>query len=127
MSPSRAEVIAYLDGLSSLELGALIDELQRRLGLTVPVTPPVFVTMGAPVVHDDHELRVHVVLTAVGPSRLRVMQAIRERLPIGLQELVRLIEHVPATLAPALERPEADALAEQLRELGAEVTLRPAT
>ena len=42
MSLTRAEVIAYLEGLGSLELDALIDALQQRLGLAPVVVRDIY-------------------------------------------------------------------------------------
>ena len=54
MSLTRADVLAYLDRLSTTELAALIDDLQRRLGMRplAVAPPPTFVTMGAPHLGD---------------------------------------------------------------------------
>lgn len=120
MSLTRADVVAYLDGLSSLELGAVIDELQRRLGLAVAASPQVFVTMGAPMLTDEPAYATHrVIVTAIGPRKLRVVQALRERLPLAPQAALALLESLPAVVATDLERGAADELIALLREAGA--------
>ena len=108
MSLSRAEVIDYLEGLTSLELGELIDGLQQRLGLTVTPTPQVFTTMGAPLLTDEvPELTRRVRLTEVGPRKVRVLQALREHVPLPLHDAVHLLETMPVIVASGL-RPDLD-------------------
>lgn len=124
MSLSRAEVIAYLEGLTSLELGELIDGLQQRLGLTVPPPPPVFTTMGAPLLTDEvPELTRRVRLTAVGPRKVRVLQALREHVPLPLQDAVHLLESMPVVVASGLRPHVARALIDDLHAAGAAAEL----
>lgn len=127
MSLSRAEVIAYLEGLSSLELGDLIDALQRRLGLAVAVAPPIYITMGAPIETDDFAPPTHrVVITAVGRAKVHVLHALRQHVSLILSEAVHLLDSLPATAATGLSLAAAQALAGALREAGAEVEVQPA-
>ncbi len=122
MSLTRAEVIAYLEGLSALELGDLIDELQRHLGVAVVAAQEVHVTMGMPLTTDDPAYPTFCVLvTAIGPRKIRVVQALRERLPLAPQEALRLLERLPAQVAAGLDLQAAHALMGLLREAGAQV------
>ena len=124
MSLTRAEVIAWLEGLSSLELGALIDGLQQRLGVTVTPTPPPFTTMGAPLTTDDDpEPSQRVRLTAVGPRKVRVLQALREHLPLALHDAVHLLETMPVELPAGPSLAKARALVDDLRAAGATAEL----
>jgi large subunit ribosomal protein L7/L12 len=133
MSLSRAEVIAYLEGLSTLELSDLIDALQRRLGVTA-VVPPSHVTMGAPTYvmgapleTDDVTPPTHrVIVTAVGRAKVHILHALRQHVSLILSEAVHLLDSLPATAATGLSLPAAQALAGALREAGAEVEVQPA-
>jgi ribosomal protein L7/L12 len=129
MSLTRAEVIAYLEGLGSLELGALIDALQQRLGLAPVAAPPVLVTMGAPlyITADDDDDDRSVRLTAIGPRKVRVLQALRERLPLSLADAMQLLAKLPVVVATGLHPTAASELKDLLREAGAEVEDGPRT
>jgi large subunit ribosomal protein L7/L12 len=124
VSLTRAEAIAYLEGLSSAELGGFIDALQRRLGVRVPAPPRELVTMGAPLVDPDEPTRFTVVLRAVGPRKVRVMQVLREHLRLVLSEALAACEDLPRALAAVDSRRDADELLAALREVGAEAELR---
>ncbi len=121
MSLTRAEVIAYLDRLSTTELAALIDELQQRLGLRpLAVAPQPVLVMGAPI----YETEFKVVLLGPGPDKRAVIQAYRELVTIGVMEARDRIDRAPVTLREDLPRDEAEAFAERLRRAGAHVEIR---
>lgn len=101
MGLTRADVIAYLDGLSATEIGALIEALQLRLGLA----------------------SFEVVLLAT-TKRIDVVHELIYRLPCNLSEAVRLLEAMPTAVKHGLTRTAALELAAQLREAGAEVEVR---
>lgn len=126
MSLTRADVVAYLDRLSTTELAALIDELQRRIGLAplVVAPPPVRVVMGAPMTMPDEKTEYDVHLRGHGRDKIAVIKALRELWTIGIQEAKTLVESAPVVLRQGLSRDEAQALAERLRRAGAEVDLR---
>lgn len=123
MSLSRAEVIAYLEGLSSLALGELIDGLQQRLGIAVSPAPPVFTVTGAPLTSDDPEPVHRVRISAVGPRRVRVLQALRERMPLALQDSLHLLESPPVVVTTGLSQADTRALIDELRAAGATAEL----
>jgi large subunit ribosomal protein L7/L12 len=125
VSISRADVIAYLEGLTSQELGEFMAEFQERLHLAPPASQPRMVMgmslmMGVPL----HEPDFVVELIGFGERKLTVMQAVRQLWPLGLMEAKRLVESAPVVLRAELARREAEALAATLREAGAEIRIR---
>lgn len=122
---TRADVIAYLEGLDAHALGELVDELQRRLGLPPPASPP-RVAMGAPMpmgVPDEDEYRV-VLLGFTDARKIDLLRLVRELRPLGLLEAKRLVESAPVTFQELLTRRDADDLADRLRAAGARVEVR---
>ena len=124
MSLTRAQVVAYLERLSTTELAALIDALQQRLGpLPLAAAPPPspVVVMGVP---WTEPVEFTVVLAGIGPDKRAVILAYRELVPIGLKDAKDLIEKAPVVLREAVSREEAQAIAERLRRAGAHVEIR---
>lgn len=125
MSLTRAEVIAYLEGLGAAELGEFMAEFQERLHLAAPPQPyrmvmgAALTTMGMP---DVTEFAVE--LLGVGERKVAVIKAVRELWPLGLLEAKRLVESAPVVLRDGLPRHEAEALAATLRQAGAEIRIR---
>jgi large subunit ribosomal protein L7/L12 len=124
VSLTRAEVVAYLEGLGTHELGELIDELQRRLGLR-PVAQVERVTMGAPLVMGMLDAEHRVVLRGYTESRrVEMMKLLRELRPIGLMEARQLLDQLPVELGEFNYRGDAQALADRLQAAGGEVEIR---
>lgn len=126
MSLTRADVIAYLEGLGGHALGELIDELQRRLDLPPPMQPArmtmgASLTMGVPIEDDEYS----VILVGFSEARkIDLLRLVRELRPIGLLEAKRLVESAPVALLEDASQHQADLLATRLREAGARVELR---
>jgi large subunit ribosomal protein L7/L12 len=120
VSLTRDEVIRYLDGLSGAELGQLIDDVQRRLGLPVFAAPePRRIIAGAIPLIDEYS----VALLGHGGDKLLVIKAVRELegLRIGLAEAKALVESAPVVLREGLSHEEAQDIARKLARAGAEV------
>lgn len=97
MSLMRAEVIEYLERLGAAELGELIDELQRRIGVTPALRGAI--GMGAAVVRimgesleRDETIRL---LGWVPGRKLDVIRAVRADLKLPLFDAKRLVESAP--------------------------------
>lgn len=122
---TRADVVAYLEGLDAVALGELIDELQRRLGVR-PIEAPRW-TMGAPptmgVPIEEPELRV-VIVGYAEAQKIGLLRVVRELRPIGVLEAKRLVESAPVVFAEGLSAHAAGLLATRLREVGAKVEIR---
>jgi len=65
-----------------------------------------------------------VVLLSFGDSKIAIVKAVREATSLGLKESKALVESCPAVVREALDRDEAEALAQKLRDLGATVELK---
>lgn len=65
-----------------------------------------------------------VVLTEVGPQRIRVLGAIRDLTGMTPTEARGFVESLPQTLADGLQQDEADKLASQLMSMGANVEVQ---
>jgi large subunit ribosomal protein L7/L12 len=125
VSLTRADVIAYLEGLTSRELDEFMAEFQARLHLEAPASHPRVVmgaapTMGTPIEPTEYAVE----LLGFGDRKLAVIKAVRELWPLGLMEAKTLVESAPAVLRADLPRHEADAIADALRSAGARIKIR---
>jgi large subunit ribosomal protein L7/L12 len=122
VSLTREEVIRYLDGLPSDELGALADEVLARLGMTPPPVPEERHVIGGMSVQEMFD----VVLRGHGADKVSVIQAVRRVLgpSLGLSEAKRLVDSAPVRIAADLYLTDARALADALRAAGADVEIR---
>lgn len=124
MSLSREDVIRYIEGLSSEELGDLVDEIQKRLGLPPLPEPAVFRTDGTALTGMPIESYGYAVkLLDPGPQKLLVIKLVRERLGLGLAEAKALVERPSVELMSEQDHIVATSFAEQLIALGAKAEI----
>ena len=64
-----------------------------------------------------------VVLKSDGGNKIPVIKVVRELTGLGLKEAKELVDGVPSKIKEGLGKDEADAMAEKLKEAGAEVEL----
>ena len=65
-----------------------------------------------------------VVLTEVGPSKLKVVKAVKEACGLGLKEAKDLVDGAPSTLKEGMAKAEAENLKKAIEEAGAVVELK---
>lgn len=65
-----------------------------------------------------------VILKGAGDKKIQVIKVVREATGLGLKEAKDLVEAAPKAVKEALPKEEADALAEKLKEQGAEVEIK---
>lgn len=120
-SITYAQVIDFLEGLSIVEINALVRQLEDRWQVSAsasvvqPVLPPSPVT--EPSTHVD------LMLTATGSQRIPVLRELRNLTGWGLREVRDLIDHLPAPVLEDIPRERAALAAEALEALGAETSL----
>ena len=65
-----------------------------------------------------------VVLTEVGPSKLKVVKAVKEACGVGLKEAKDLVDGAPSTLKEGMAKAEAENLKKAIEAEGAKVELK---
>ncbi|MEO1278210.1 MAG: 50S ribosomal protein L7/L12 [Planctomycetota bacterium] len=62
-----------------------------------------------------------VVVKGDGGKKIQVIKVVREATGLGLKEAKEMVDNLPAKVKEGISKDEADALAEKLKEAGAEV------
>jgi large subunit ribosomal protein L7/L12 len=140
MASAKVEaVIASIEALNVLELVELKKELESRWGVTAaaPVMPMGGMVMpaaaaapaggdgaaaAAPAVEEKTEF--DVILSAIGPNKIRVIKAVRELTNLGLKEAKDLVEGAPKPVKEGVSKEEAEAAKAKLVEAGATVEIK---
>ena len=63
-------------------------------------------------------------ITSAGQSKLAVVKLVKELTSLGLKESKALVDAAPKAIKEGVSKDEADALKNQLEEVGAEVEVR---
>lgn len=109
--------------LSVLELSELVKALEEEFGVSAAAA--VVVGGAAPAAEAVAEqTEFTVVLKGAGANKLNVIKAVREITGLGLKEAKALVEEAPQNVKENVEKAEAEAVANKLKEAGAEVEVK---
>ncbi len=126
---TREQVVNYLSNLPVIEIANLVKELETKWGVSaaapvaVAAAPAAGGAAAAAPVEEKTEFTV--VLKGFGDKKINVIKAVRTLNPaLGLKEAKDLVEGAPANIKEGISKAEAEEMAKQLRESGAEVEIK---
>jgi len=103
----------------------LKDYLKDQYGLEPAAGGAVMVAAGGEGEPEEEEKTTFdVVLTGIGDKKIQVIKTVREETGLGLKEAKDLVEAAPTAIKEGISKEDADALAEKLKEKGAEVEIK---
>ena len=125
----QEQVITTLEGMTVLELNALVKQLEERWGVSAAAPMAVGVAAGAPggaaaAAPDEEQTEFDVMLTEIGANKIQVIKAVRELTSLGLKEAKDLVDSAPKAVKQGVSRDEADAARDKLVEAGATVEIK---
>ncbi len=122
------QLITQLEGMTVLELNALVKQLEDRWGVSAAAPVAVGVAAGggaAPaVVEEEEQTEFDVVLTEVGANKIQVIKAVRELTSLGLKEAKDVVDGAPKAVKQAVSKDEANAAKAKLEEAGAKAEVK---
>jgi large subunit ribosomal protein L7/L12 len=127
MATSTQEWIDELKGISVLELSERIKALEEEFGVSataVAAAAPAAGAAGDGAVAEEESTTVDVVLTGAGDKKIQVIKVVRAATGLGLKEAKALVDEAPKPVKEGIERDEAEALVNELKEAGASVELK---
>ena len=124
---TKEDVIAFIEGMTVLELSELVKELEERLGLSAAA--PVAVAAvggvgGAAPAPAEEKTEFDVVLTGFGEQKIQVIKVVRALTGLGLKEAKELVEGVPKAVKEAVSKDEVATIKAKLEEVGATVEVK---
>ena len=127
---AKETLIDQLEGMTVLELNALVKELEERWGVSAAAPVAVGVApaagggeaAGAAVAEDQTEF--DVILTEVGANKIQVIKAVRELTSLGLKEAKDVVDGAPKPVKQGVSKEEAQAAKTKLEEAGAKVEVK---
>jgi large subunit ribosomal protein L7/L12 len=126
----QEQLISSLEGMTVLELNALVKSLEERWG--VSAAAPVAVggvaagggAAGGAAAAEEEQTEFDVVLTDVGANKIQVIKAVRELTSLGLKEAKDLVDGAPKPVKTAVSKEEAEAAKAKLEEAGAKADVK---
>ena len=121
-----AEVIEIIKGMTALELKELKEQFEETFGVTAAA--PVAVAAAGPAAAAapaaEEKTEFDVVLKGAGANKIAVIKVVRELTGLGLKEAKDLVDGAPKAVKEKVSKADADAVAEKLKEAGAEVEVK---
>lgn len=122
---TRADVLAYLEKATMLEISDLIKEIEEKFD--VKAAAPVAVAAAAPAAEaaeEEEKTEFDVILKEVGAQKINVIKVVRAATSLGLKEAKDLVDGAPNPVKEGISKEEAEELKKQLEEAGATVEVK---
>ena len=114
--------IEDIKALSVLELAELVDAIQEEFGVTAAVAAAP--AAGGAAAAEEEKTEFDVVLKSAGANKIAVIKVVRAVTGLGLKEAKELVDGAPKNLKEGISKDDAEKLAAELKEAGAEVEIK---
>jgi large subunit ribosomal protein L7/L12 len=120
-------IVEQLSGLTVLEAAQLVQELEKKWGVSAAAAAVAMPMAGGPAAAAapvEEKTEFTVVLAKQGDKKIDVIKVIRELTGLGLKEAKDLVEGAPKTVKEGVSKDEANKMKEKLTAVGATVELK---
>lgn len=125
-SEKITKFIEEVKALTVMELSELVKALEAEFGVSAAAmasaAPAAGAAAAAAPVEEQTEFTV--ILKAAGANKINVIKAVRELTGLGLKEAKDLVDGAPKTVKENVSKDDATAVANKLKEAGAEVEVK---
>ena len=116
-------MIEEVKTLTVLELAELVHALEEEFGVSAAAAAVAAPAAGAAAAEEE-KTEFDVVLKAAGANKIAVIKVVRALSGLGLKEAKEMVDGAPKTLKEAVSKDEAEKIAAELKEAGAEVEVK---
>ena len=116
-------MIEEVKTLTVLELAELVHALEEEFGVSAAAAAVAAPAAGAAAAEEEKTEFV-VVLKAAGANKIAVIKVVRALTGLGLKEAKELVDGAPKNLKEGVSKDEAEKIAAELKEAGAEVEVK---
>ena len=116
-------MIEEVKTLTVLELAELVHALEEEFGVSAAAAAVAAPAAGAAAAEEE-KTELDVVLKAAGANNIAVIKVVRALTGLGLKEAKELVDGAPKNLKEGVSKDEAEKIAAELKEAGAEVEVK---
>ena len=116
-------MIEEVKTLTVLELAELVHALEEEFGVSAAAAAIAAPAAGAAAAEEE-KTEFDVVLKAAGANKIAVIKVVRALTGLGLKEAKELVDGAPKNLKEGVSKDEAEKIAAELKEAGAEVEVK---
>ena len=120
MSVTKDQILDAIAEMSVMDVVALVESMEEKFGVTAAAA----VVAGPAAEAAEEKTEFDVILTGAGANKVAAIKAVRGATGLGLKEAKALVESAPAPIKEGVSKEEAEALAKDLTEAGAEVEVK---
>jgi len=125
-SITKEDVVKFIEGMTVLELSALVKELEEKFG--VSAAAPVMAAAASPgaaaAAPVEEKTEFNVTLTGFGAEKIQVIKVVRAITGLGLKEAKDLVEGVPKPIKEGVSKDEAADIKKKIEEVGGAVEIK---
>ena len=115
-------LVEQVKELPVLELSELVHTLEEVFGVSAAAAA--VAAPAAAAVEVEEKTEFDVILKSAGASKLNVIKVVRAATGLGLKDAKDLVDNCPKTLKEAISKEDAEKLAAELKEAGAEAEIK---
>ena len=122
----KAQILEAIEQMNVLELAELVKDLEEKFGVSAaaPVAVAAAPAAGAAAPAAEEKTEFDVILKAAGAEKIKVIKVVREITGLGLKEEKDLVDGAPKPVKEGASKDDAEKIAAQLKEVGAEVEVK---
>ncbi|ADT67191.1 MAG: large subunit ribosomal protein L7/L12 [Pseudoalteromonas tetraodonis] len=120
MSVTKDQILDAIAEMSVMDVVALVEAMEEKFGVTAAAA----MVAGPAAEAAEEKTEFDVILTGAGANKVAAIKAVRGATGLGLKEAKALVEAAPTPVKEGISKEEAEALAKELTEAGAEVEVK---
>lgn len=128
MSVSQDQVVDYIKNLKLAEVKALVEILEKELGVSASAPVMAVAAAGGGAVAEaapvEEKTEFDVTLEAAGDKKIEVIKVVRAITGLGLKEAKDLVEGAPKQVKAGASKDEAAKIKADLEAVGAKVSIK---
>jgi large subunit ribosomal protein L7/L12 len=124
MALTKDDILNAIAAMPVMELVELIAAAEEKFGVSAAAAVAVAAGPAAAVAEVEEQTEFNVILKAAGANKVGAIKAVRAATGLGLKEAKDLVESAPVAVKEGISKADADALAKELTEAGAEVEIK---
>jgi large subunit ribosomal protein L7/L12 len=123
---TKDDVVKFIEGMTVLELSALVKELEEKFGVSAatPMMAAVAVGGAAPAAAAEEQTEFNAILTGFGAEKIQVIKVVRAITNLGLKEAKDLVEGVPKSIKESVSKDEAADIKKKIEAVGGTVEIK---
>ena len=115
----KEKLIADIKAMSVLELSELVKALEEEFGVSAAATAVAVAGPAAAAEEVEEKTEFDVVLTEVGPEKIKVIKVVRELTGLGLKEAKDVVDNAPGKVKEGISKEDAEKVVASFKEVGA--------